>query len=389
MKRKAFVRILSMFMAVLFLMQSAPAMAAETSAAWKSKKPTIKTVQNLTDSGMTVSWKKVKGAAGYQIQYAEKSDFSDAKTVKAGKSATSITIQDLKPKTKYYVRIRAHKNISGKKTYTAWSKKKSCTISFYAPTLTKVTAGEEKAVAKWKKVSGADGYQLQYSTKKSFSKAKKVTIKKAATVKKTIKKLAGGEKYYFRLRAYKTVDGKKNYTAWSKTVAKKIKSKEKEGQALYDAYLEQLKAEDEKLAGITPMIDKPVQYGLYDIDRNGTPELITLVQGEFIGQEKYSFYTCTSGQVELLSQLGYANFTSLNIDDATGDLVGLYYRMNYASYMQITMENGAINITTVNTMEETGGIPEEWLEGKTKLEMEDYTQDTDMSGSLLYRELIG
>lgn len=41
----------------------------------------------------------------------------------------------------------------------------------------------------WKKVSGVNGYQIQYSTSSKFKKAKKITIKKAKITSKTIKKL--------------------------------------------------------------------------------------------------------------------------------------------------------------------------------------------------------
>ena len=84
-------------------------------------------------------------------------------------------------------------------------------------------AGEKKITVSWKKVSGVTGYQLQYATKKDFSNAKKVTVKKAATVKKTVKSLKAKKKYYVRVRAYKTVNGKNYYSKWS--AAKSVKTK--------------------------------------------------------------------------------------------------------------------------------------------------------------------
>jgi len=74
---------------------------------------------------------------------------------------------------------------------------------------------KKKMTVSWKKVSGASGYQIQYSIKANFKSAKKVTVKKASKVKATIKKLKKGKKYYVRVRAYKTADGTKAYGAWS------------------------------------------------------------------------------------------------------------------------------------------------------------------------------
>ena len=66
----------------------------------------------------------------------------------------------------------------------------------------------------WKKVSGADGYQIRYSKKSNFKSAKTITAKASAT-SKTITKLTSKKKYYVRIRAYKVINGKKVYTKWS------------------------------------------------------------------------------------------------------------------------------------------------------------------------------
>ena len=61
------------------------------------------------------------------------------------------------------------------------------------------------------------GYEIQYSTGKSFKKAatKIKTVKRNATTKISIGKLKAKTRYYFRLRTYKTVSGKKYYSDWS------------------------------------------------------------------------------------------------------------------------------------------------------------------------------
>lgn len=73
-----------------------------------------------------------------------------------------------------------------------------------------------------KKVKGANGYEVRYSTKKNMKGAKKATSK---TTTVTIKKLAKGKTYYVQARAYKLDSaGKKIYSAkYSTTKQVKIK----------------------------------------------------------------------------------------------------------------------------------------------------------------------
>lgn len=74
----------------------------------------------------------------------------------------------------------------------------------------------------WKKVSGAEYYQFQYSTRKNFKKKKtrQGIKKKKATVYLGTKQK---KKYYFRVRAYKWIGNKRVYGEWSKVVKKKCK----------------------------------------------------------------------------------------------------------------------------------------------------------------------
>ncbi|MCR5797527.1 MAG: leucine-rich repeat protein [Eubacterium sp.] len=80
---------------------------------------------------------------------------------------------------------------------------------------------KKKAIKlKWKKVSGAKGYQISYSLKKKPAKGKKKTTKKLSF---KIKKLKKKKKYNVWVRAFKISNGKKVYGAWSKKKRVKIK----------------------------------------------------------------------------------------------------------------------------------------------------------------------
>ena len=100
----------------------------------------------------------------------------------------------------------------------------SKTVKVKAPSKVKLTSAKngkgKKLTVKWKKVTGAKGYQLQYALNKKFKKKKNIQTKKT---KYTIKKLKKKKTYYIRVRAYKMNGKKKVYGKWS--TVKKVKIK--------------------------------------------------------------------------------------------------------------------------------------------------------------------
>lgn len=88
----------------------------------------------------------------------------------------------------------------------------------------KLSKGKKKFTVTWAKVSGVKGYQIQYSSDKKLKKNNKsVTVTKQKTTKATVKKLKSKKKYYVRVCTYKTVNGKKIYSSWSKVKSVKTK----------------------------------------------------------------------------------------------------------------------------------------------------------------------
>lgn len=76
---------------------------------------------------LTINWKKISKATGYQIQVATDKKFTkNKKTVNISKNKTiSTTIKKLKAKKKYYVRVRTYRKVAGKKVYSGWSSVKN------------------------------------------------------------------------------------------------------------------------------------------------------------------------------------------------------------------------------------------------------------------------
>ena len=80
----------------------------------------------------------------------------------------------------------------------------------------KATLKNKKLNITWKKVKNADGYVIKVGENKKLTKSKKtVNVKKNKGV---IRKVNANKTYYLKVRAYKIIDGKKNFGEWSKLI---------------------------------------------------------------------------------------------------------------------------------------------------------------------------
>lgn len=96
------------------------------------KKPKNTKIKKLTSkkANLTITWSKISGVKGYQIQVATDKKFKKNKktvTIKKQKT-TKKTIKKLKSGKKYYVRIRTYKISKNKKVYSSWTKAKKVKI---------------------------------------------------------------------------------------------------------------------------------------------------------------------------------------------------------------------------------------------------------------------
>ncbi len=95
--------------------------------------PAKATLSKLTAGSkqMTATWKTVSGATGYEVVYSTSKKFTKktTKTVTIKKAKTKkTTIKKLNKGKKYYVKVRAYKNVSGKKIYGAYSSVKNVKV---------------------------------------------------------------------------------------------------------------------------------------------------------------------------------------------------------------------------------------------------------------------
>ena len=154
-----------------------------------------------------------------------------AYTGKALKPELNITYkgQELVQGKDYTVSWKNNKKI-GTATVTVTGKgfyigKKTATFKIVpkAVKFTTMKVGKKQMTLRWSKGKSIDGYEIEYGLKKNFKKAKKITIRSAKIAKTIVRGLKAKKTYYARIRAFKTVKGKKYYSAWSKVEKAKVK----------------------------------------------------------------------------------------------------------------------------------------------------------------------
>lgn len=179
-------------------------------------------VKNMTEiaatvdaKSATISWSAVAGAQGYAV-YNEKNDLVGRTT------GLSYTHKNLQSMSTYGYKVRPYVVSDGIIYYGEFSNFVMVTT---VPSKVKVKAkAQNGAVAlSWKKIKGVSGYEIYRSTKKSGAYKKIKTIKKASLTRYTNKKLKSGKTYYYKVRAYKTINGVKVYGKYSSVRMAKTK----------------------------------------------------------------------------------------------------------------------------------------------------------------------
>ena len=164
-------------------------------------------------STIRVTWNKVSGANGYRVY---RSTSKDGKYTAIGSTAknSAVTFPDKKAVTgkTYYYKVRAYRNVSGKKVYGSYSAVQKAKAVLSAPTLS-VGSTSKTAVLEWSKVNGADGYQVYASDSKNGTYTRIKTTKGTGA---TDESLRTGKTRYYKVRAYRKVNKKAVYGSFSK-----------------------------------------------------------------------------------------------------------------------------------------------------------------------------
>lgn len=170
-------------------------------------------VSKLSDKTFTLSWPKSKGKVdGYYIyRYnAKKGKYEYAVSTKN----TYFNVGGRKPATTYTYLVKPYKKVSGKVLLADSGAVKTVTMKPSKVTVANSAFTGKSFKFQWQK-AGGDGYEIIYSKDKSFKKkVKRIVINNGKTTYKKVK-MKKTAKYYFRIRAFVNVNGKKLYGQWS------------------------------------------------------------------------------------------------------------------------------------------------------------------------------
>ncbi|MDD6212266.1 MAG: fibronectin type III domain-containing protein [Clostridiales bacterium] len=157
-----------------------------------------------------LTWKKISNVDGYQILRSESKsgEYKSIKTIEDN-TVTAFTNKNLTTGKTYYYKMRSYKLVDGEKLYSWESPVVSTKALCGAVTISKITAvSGSEATLTWSESKDASGYMIYRSQSKDSGFKKVKTVKSAKTLSATVGGLVNGETYYFKVRPYRTVDGK-------------------------------------------------------------------------------------------------------------------------------------------------------------------------------------
>lgn len=181
--------------------------------------PTQPKISSNTSSSVKLSWKKSVKATGYYIY---KYDQKKNKYVKAASTRkNSVTISKLASGTNTTFQIYSYVKVGSKVYRSAQYATIVAGTKTKTPSIKKVKSQVSKsAIIEWKTVTGAEGYEIYYSTSKN---GKYKLFGKVNGVSSNVTGLKAKKKYYFKIRTYRTINGKVYYSSYSSVKSAKIK----------------------------------------------------------------------------------------------------------------------------------------------------------------------
>lgn len=173
------------------------------------------TLTKVTSGGYNshkLTWTSDGEADWYEIWCKAPGKTKYTKIAKVKGTVKSYTVKNRTTGKEYSYKIRVGKTINGK-TYTSYSGVKKGKATLSKTTINSVKRNGKKVTLRWKKVSGASGYKIYYSKKKSSGYSLLKTVKKGSSTSVKIT-VAKGKRYY-KIRAYRNVNGKAVYGGYS------------------------------------------------------------------------------------------------------------------------------------------------------------------------------
>ena len=191
-------------------------------------------IKSVGYNSVNMSWKTVPGAGGYVVYRAtsSKGTYKAVKTITNGNSI-GYTNSGLITNKVYYYKVKAYRWVNGKKIYGGFCAAKSIKPVLPAPTKFNVTSSGDKSIKlSWNAVPGASGYMVYRSTSNSGVYSAVKTITSGRTVSFTNSGLTKNKTYYYKVKAYRWVNGNRIYSNNS-SIAQATTGKLKDGDFYY------------------------------------------------------------------------------------------------------------------------------------------------------------
>ena len=190
----------------------------EVSGMTKPGKVTGTSLETTGVKELNVKWKRITSASGYEIYISRERDgeYTLKADIKGNKTSSKI-ITGLSKGVRYYVKVRAYRIYEDEKIYGSFSSVRNAATA-YLNDVTGVKAkmkGFEYSLITWKKVSGAEGYDIFWCLTKNGKYEKIASVKAGKSLEYKDKFYLTGRNYY-KVRAYKKINGKKVYGCLSK-----------------------------------------------------------------------------------------------------------------------------------------------------------------------------
>lgn len=196
---------------------------ADKKDTFKASSPQNLKTKVLNYKTIQVSWTGTDYADSYNVY--RKTGSGNWKKIASG--ITGVSYKDTKAVTgtTYSYTVRAVSYTWGKAVLSSYDRSGvRGKAKLTAVSLTSVkNAGKNTVKVSWKKVTGANGYRVYRSTSKNGEYTSAGFIKKGSTVTFKDKKVSEGKTYYYKIRAYRTVNGKRVYGPYSAVKSVKIR----------------------------------------------------------------------------------------------------------------------------------------------------------------------
>ena len=193
----------------------------KTSPNYAPKVTGLKLKTQKSDS-LTISWNKINNVTGYKVyRYDVKTEsYKLIKTI-SNASTTSYTNSKLTSATKYLYKVRSYKIVNNKTHNGDYSSSLAATTKPPTPTVKLTSPSTKKIKLTWTNISSrTTGYNIYMATSKNGTYKNIGSTSKKSFTKGSLKK---GKTYYFKVRAYRTIDGKKVYSSYSSIKSIKCK----------------------------------------------------------------------------------------------------------------------------------------------------------------------